>query len=133
MFFQRTTALFFAILNISNVVKQRLTKPNPPTAIFCCNDWMAIGAINAAKQLGFKVPEDFSIIGFDNIIISKIIEPKLTTVDQGMFRLGLTSAKLLLNMILGESDKTLYKKIILDTNLIKRSSCVSIKGRSCHK
>lgn len=105
-------------------VKERMQQKNPPTAIFCCNDWMATGAINGAKQLGLAVPQDISVVGFDNIVISQISEPKLTTVDQGMFKLGESAAKLLLEVIEDNGRKQGLKKVILETALIKRQSCV---------
>lgn len=104
-------------------VKKRLLGGNRPTAIFCCNDWMATGAIHGAKQLGLGIPDDFSVIGFDNIVISQLSEPKLTTVDQGMFQLGQGAAQLLLEVIEGKKEKGCLKKIILETKLVKRDSC----------
>lgn len=90
------------------------------TAIFACNDLMAVGAINACKRLGLKVPSDISIIGFDNIELSKIVEPKLTTVDQNMALLGENSAELLLEKINNNNDFS--KKIILNNKLIIRET-----------
>ena len=106
-----------------DMVIRRLEKGNPPTAIFCCNDWMATGAINAAKHLGVRVPEDFSIIGFDNIVISQLSEPKLTTIDQTMLKLGQGAAALLLEVIEGKKGEGSLKKVILETKLVKRNSC----------
>ncbi len=107
-----------------DIVMDRFKKENVPTAIFCCNDWMAIGAINVAKQLGLNVPNDVSVIGFDNVIVSQISEPKLTTVDQNMFKLGESAAQLLLELINGKNEKDTLKKIMIETKLIKRDSCM---------
>ncbi len=108
-------------------VRNRLTKPRPPTAIFCCNDWMATGAINAAKHIGIKVPDQFSVVGFDNIVVSQLSEPKLTTVNQKMNELGVISARLLLEVIeeKGENGGT-FKRVTSEVELIKRESCSKI-------
>ena len=65
-----------------------------PTAIMCCNDLMGVGALNACKRLGRKVPDDISVMGYDNISLSRLVEPKLTTMDQNMFQLGSNAASL---------------------------------------
>ena len=49
---------------------------------FCCNDLMGVGAVNACRRLNLKIPEDISIMGYDNVSLSHFIEPKLTTMDQ---------------------------------------------------
>ena len=89
-----------------------------PTAIFCFNDLMGVGAINACKRLGKKVPEDISVMGYDNISLSRLVEPKLTTMDQNMFQLGSNAASLLIEKIQGGQSK----RITLDNVLIKRDS-----------
>lgn len=90
------------------------------TALFAVNDLMAIGAINACKKLGLRVPQDISVIGFDNILLSKYVEPKLTTVDQNTFLLGYNSAQLIIEKI--NSKDKYNKKIILNTSLVERES-----------
>ncbi len=97
-----------------------LTKARKITAIFACNDLMAVGAINACKRLGLNVPEDISVIGFDNIELSKIVEPKLTTVDQNMSLLGENAAELLLEKI--STNNEFSKKITLNNKLVIRET-----------
>ena len=94
------------------------------TALLACNDWMAVGALNAAKAMGIAVPDKLSIIGFDNTIISQITEPRLTTVDQSMTRLGQLAAERICELIT-ESDQS-NKKIVIETKLIQRESCAKI-------
>lgn len=106
-------------------VMDRLNKANPPTAIFACNDTMAVGTLNAAKKIGLKVPEDISIIGYDNTMISEMTEPKLTTVDQNMYQLGQKAAKRLREIIKKEDDS--FIKIVLENKLIKRETVSTIK------
>ncbi|MCT4596641.1 MAG: LacI family transcriptional regulator [Vallitalea sp.] len=90
------------------------------TCLFACNDWMAVGALNAAKSLNISVPDEFSIIGFDNTIISQITEPRLTTVDQNMTGLGQISGKRICELI--EDKSSGNKKIVIETKLVKRES-----------
>lgn len=92
-----------------------------PTAIFACNDLMAIGVVEACRSVGLKVPEDISVIGFDNTLLSQISYPKITTVDLKMESVGRKAAEKMLNLI---EDEDSYKiKIVLDTSLVIRESC----------
>jgi DNA-binding LacI/PurR family transcriptional regulator len=59
-----------------------LALPNPPTAVFAINDLMAIGALEAARAAGMRVPEDVAVVGFDNIPATSWVRPRLTTVAQ---------------------------------------------------
>ncbi|WP_196596161.1 LacI family DNA-binding transcriptional regulator [Pectinatus frisingensis] len=95
------------------------------TAIFACNDLMAVGAINGCHRLGLKVPADISVIGFDNIALSRFIEPKLTTIDQNMALLGQSATALLIEKI--ESHNTTSDEIILENTLIERNTTASVK------
>ncbi|MEG2994249.1 MAG: substrate-binding domain-containing protein, partial [Erysipelotrichaceae bacterium] len=78
------------------------------------------GVIDACKELAMDVPKDFSIIGFDNIILSKFVQPKLTTVDQNMVQLGLNAASLIVENI--EAGKKLNKTIVLNPKLVIRET-----------
>lgn len=89
------------------------------TALIACNDLMATGALNACHELGIKVPNEFSIIGFDNIVLSQMTSPKLSTVDQNMRKLGEKSAELLLNYIEKGYE---VDKVLVETKLILRES-----------
>lgn len=102
------------------VIITLLQSEQRPKALLACNDWMAVGALNAAKTLNIHVPDDFRIIGFDNTIISQITEPKLSTVDQQMTRLGKLAANRLYNMMTEEDTEN--QKIFLETKLIIRES-----------
>jgi len=92
----------------------------PPVAILACNDWMAVGALNAGRELGKSIPNELRIIGFDNTIISQITEPKLSTVDQQMMQLGLVAGERL-NYMMTHEERS-YKKIYVATKLIIRDS-----------
>ena len=97
-----------------------ILKTSSATAAFACNDLMAVGVLNACKKLNLDVPKDLSIIGYDNIDLSKFVEPKLTTIDQNMFLLGTNAATLLLEKI--EYDNSYSKRIILINSLIERDT-----------
>lgn len=90
------------------------------TALFSCNDLMAVGALNASKALGIDVPTDFRIIGFDNTITCSITHPPLSSVDQNMKLLGKTTGECLLALISGDHPN--QKKITIKTHLIIRNT-----------
>ncbi|MCX7668371.1 MAG: substrate-binding domain-containing protein, partial [Atribacterota bacterium] len=97
-----------------------LTLPHPPTAIFCMNDLMALGAISAIREHGFSIPEDFSVIGLDNTILSEYSYPPLTTVAQPFDRMAREALNLLIKLI--EGKKIRKKEILLSPELLLRSS-----------
>src|SRR6476619_1681981 len=76
-----------------------LGRKTPPTAIFCFNDEMAMGAVETAKRRGFRVPLDVSIVGFDDIRFARCIDPPLTTVAQPMRAIGEGTVRLLLHIL----------------------------------
>jgi len=91
-----------------------------PTAIFACNDLMAFGVLQAARELGLRCPEDLSIAGFDSLEFTKFTDPSLTSVYQPGYQLGATSARLLLQRI--DGMRSAPKKVLLPTELRKRNS-----------
>lgn len=105
--------------NTTNKVYDVL-KDTKCTAVFACNDLMAVGVLNACKKLKIKVPKDMAVMGFDNIVIGKYMEPPLTTVDQNMFLLGTNAAQLLIEKI--KYDNKYSKKVILNNSIIKRGT-----------
>jgi LacI family transcriptional regulator, repressor for deo operon, udp, cdd, tsx, nupC, and nupG len=98
-----------------------LTASSPPTALFCANDAMAIGAIIAAKQLGLRVPADLSIVGFDDIEIAAFYDPPLTTIHQPRREIGKRSMSELVALLEGRR-KTVGRRITLPHALIVRGS-----------
>ncbi|HBF38442.1 MAG TPA: hypothetical protein DDW50_14130 [Firmicutes bacterium] len=97
-----------------------------PTAIFAANDQMAMGAIAAITESGFKVPEDISIIGFDDIEAASVVQTPLTTIRQPIEEMGKNATEILFRLING---KDVPETVILHkTELVKRSSCASIGG-----
>jgi LacI family transcriptional regulator len=98
------------------------------TAILTLSDLLAIGVYEAAKEKGISIPEDYSVIGYDNIFATKYISPPLTTIHQPKIRTGKFSVTVLLDQI-NDAGKT-YQKIKLDPRLIVRDSVKKLKTTS---
>lgn len=92
----------------------------PPDAIFCANDLMAMGCIEALKQLGLGVPEDVAVIGFDDRDIARFLHPPLTTLVLPQYEMGQTAAELLLDSAGGLEGRT--TRIKVECELIVRES-----------
>lgn len=100
--------------------QQFLAQPIPPTAIFACNDLMAIGVINAAVKQGWQVPDRLSVIGFDDIRMAAYINPLLTTVAQPKYEMGSIATTMLLERI--HNQEMAPRQKLLDTQLVVRES-----------
>ncbi len=98
-----------------------LIMQEPPTAIFAANDMMAFGAIEAAMSRELHIPEQLSIIGFDDVPQAMFSYPKLTTVRQPLDQMGHTATRLLLSIIDNPEQKPQH--ITLSTKLIERDTC----------
>lgn len=90
-----------------------------PTAVFVSGDWMALGAIKAFREKGISVPEDISIIGYDDMAFLQYSFPALTTVHQDKRQIGITSAKHLIDKINGEE----VESVKIDVRIIERETC----------
>jgi len=100
----------------------RLLKlPQPPSAIFAISDYMAVGAMQAIKAVGLHIPNDIALIGFNDIPISAMLDPPLTSFSMPSYRLGTEVMKMLMSLIQGKKPKR--NKIILPTPLVTRQSC----------
>lgn len=97
-----------------------------PTALFCEADYMAISVIKSLTELGIKVPDDISVIGFDNIFESQVVTPELTTIHVKKDRIALLAVEKLVKQI--ENNDTDKIKLLVDTELIERKSCAIYKG-----
>ena len=99
---------------------------NPPSAIFASNDQTAMGVFQVAQELGVRIPEDLSVIGFDNISESKYLG--LTTVNQFISKMGFVATQMLIKLIIGEPlDSQTYK---MQTELVIRNSCQAFVEKS---
>ncbi|WP_160684603.1 LacI family DNA-binding transcriptional regulator [Clostridium sp. C2-6-12] len=106
-------------------MKELLRLKDRPTAVFAACDKIAFGAIDAMKEEGVNIPEDISIIGYDDIEIAKYITPKLTTIRQNREEIGKTAVDLLVKQI-NEKAKLKINKII-PVELVVRDSCKKIE------
>lgn len=100
-----------------------LDLPNPPTVIFASNDVMAMGAMDAIRNRGLRIPDDVSVVGFDNIPQASLVRPALTTVEQPLEKMGRVATQMLLELL--EHPESKVQRIELPTKLIIRDSCRS--------
>src|SRR5258708_29444341 len=99
-----------------------------PTAIFATNDIVAIGAWRKLVESGFRIPGDISIMGFDDIEISRFLVPPLTTVAQPYREIGTQAVELLVNLVQsGDAKKPAEKNVILTPTLRVRGSTAPLK------
>jgi LacI family repressor for deo operon, udp, cdd, tsx, nupC, and nupG len=103
-----------------NAAFQFCNMKNRPTAIFSMNDEMAIGAMQTLKNQGFKIPEDISVTGFDDIAYAKYSDPSLTTISQPAEEMGKMAMDMLLKVIEGEPLS--QRECVLPTEFIIRKS-----------
>ncbi len=99
-----------------------MTQKNKPEVIFAANDMMAIGCYNAARTLGIKIPGDIGVAGFDDIVISQYLTPRLTTVQVPISEIGLSAARMLLQKINSNEDYQ-PQHLKIPTKLIVGGSC----------
>ncbi|MDF2718724.1 MAG: transcriptional regulator, LacI family, partial [Paenibacillus sp.] len=99
---------------------EMLRSEDSPTAIFASNDLLAIGAVQAAKELRLTIPWDLSVIGFDNTLLAGIVDPPLTTVAQPIAQMGRQVMDLIIQEIRGQ--KQAKQRIVLMPELIVRQS-----------
>lgn len=104
--------------------RKLLDLDNRPQAIFTSSDLLAFGVIDALKDAELNIPEDVAVMGFDNLKISSLMTPKLSTVAKPLHKMGLSGARLLLDVIESEKNGDLVmEEIILQSKLKIRKSC----------
>jgi len=108
------------------VTEQIITTLKDFDAIFFSNDIMAIGGIKVLLRKGYKIPDDVSVVGFDNVKYAEFIEPELTTIAQPIYEMGSTACKLLVNILNGVEVEN--KKVYFEPTLIVRATT---EGTSC--
>ncbi|EFO31194.1 HTH-type transcriptional repressor PurR [Roseibium sp. TrichSKD4] len=105
------------------VVERLFIKGEVPTAFFCFNDNISVGVISTLQLRGYRIPDDFSVIGFDDIPFASNFSPGLTTIRQPRQRIGELGMNLLLDTL---SNRTMPSEIHkLRDDLIVRNSCAS--------
>jgi LacI family transcriptional regulator len=105
-----------------------LALPEPPTAIFAGNDWMALGAIEAVTSQGLSVPSDISIVGVDDITLAAHAHPPLTTVSIPKREMARTTTELLLRYLQSADGVSEPEKILIDPHLVVRHSTARLNS-----
>ncbi len=100
--------------------RQLLERDDRPTAIFAANDVSALATISVAEGLGLTVPDDLSVIGFDNVPEAALSEPSLTTIEQPIRQMGFDAAQILIRLI---AKQQVPEHTLLPTRLVVRGSC----------
>ncbi|MFD6752530.1 MULTISPECIES: LacI family DNA-binding transcriptional regulator [Micromonospora] len=113
----------FRIESAAGTAAELLALPDRPTAVFAGNDLSAISTINVARNMGLSVPDDLSVIGFDNVPESALVNPPLTTIMQPIQRMGAEALRLLVDLIAGV-ERDIH--IRLPTELVVRASCRAV-------
>jgi LacI family transcriptional regulator len=103
-----------------DAAERLLSRDDRPTAIFAFNDNIAIGVLHAARRLGLSVPDDLSVVGFDDTAQATIVMPALTTVRQPLAELGRTGVSLLTRLLEGQRIDAL--RMELSTRLVVRET-----------
>jgi DNA-binding LacI/PurR family transcriptional regulator len=109
----------------AQAMEQLLTMPNPPTAVFCYNDMSALGALRVLHGRGIHVPQDISIVGFDDLAIASYTSPLLTTVSQPKQQMGRLAMEMMIKLLSRIDSKTNIK---VDGELIVRESTAPPKS-----
>ena len=112
--------------NTTKIFEEYLNDDKEFTAVFACNDLMAVGVINSCNSAGIKIPDDLSIIGFDNTLLSSISNPKLTSVDLNIKKVAETAAGEIIS--LSKNNELSLEKVTFDSRLFLRDSCAIPKG-----
>jgi len=107
------------------MTRKLLARHSKVTAIFAANDAMAFGAIRAIVEAGLSIPEDLSLIGFDNVELSSIIRPPLTTIHQPKYEMGQAAAEILLRLA-GRRQGQVPEHRMLGVDLVERQSCRAV-------
>jgi LacI family repressor for deo operon, udp, cdd, tsx, nupC, and nupG len=112
----------FSIESGAAAAERLLGRADPPTAIFCFNDEMAMGVIEMARQRSFHVPRDLSVVGFDDIRFARHTHPPLTTIAQPMRQIGEGTVRLLLGILSGGDEMDTPASVTLRHTLVVRAS-----------
>ena len=120
----------FSIESGAAAAERLLGRKEPPTAIFCFNDEMAMGVVEVARRLGVRVPARLSVVGFDDIRFARHMDPPLTTIAQPMRQIGEGTVRLLLSILAGGGDAETPESVTLPHKLVVRASTAPPPRRS---
>ena len=117
----------FSIRSGAEAAACLLSRPTPPTGIFCFNDEMAMGVISHTRSRGLRIPDDLSVVGFDDIRFAECVDPPLTTIAQPMRAIGEGTVALLLQILDGSQDPP--RSVTLPHTLRVRASTAAPAAR----
>jgi LacI family repressor for deo operon, udp, cdd, tsx, nupC, and nupG len=120
----------FSIESGAAAAERLLGRGEPPTAIFCFNDEMAMGVMEVARAKRVRIPQQLSVVGFDDIRFARHMDPPLTTVAQPMRQIGEGTVRLLLGILAGGHDAETPESVTLPHKLVIRSSTAPPPRRS---
>lgn len=110
----------FEIITGAKAAKKLMSYQTKPDGILAINDRVAMGAIKFLKKTGYRIPEDISVIGFDNDPMCLAVEPELTTCNQPIAELARTSFNAIIEQI--ENRDAIKKRVVINGNIIRRNS-----------
>ncbi|MDH3941836.1 MAG: substrate-binding domain-containing protein, partial [Xanthomonadales bacterium] len=110
----------------SRGLEELLRIGQPFSAVICANDEMAAGALGVARERGLEIPEDLSVIGFDNVFFTRYFRPKLSTIDYQISGMGQMAARAVLKIVYG--DKDLEVQNMFQPTVVMRSSVTCKTG-----
>lgn len=117
----------FLLQGGQDAISELLSLKEAPTALVVIDDLMALGIINKLEKMGLSVPHDISIVSFNNLLLSEISNPPLTSVDIDIFHLGMHAAKILIEKIKNPDEPE--KRIIVPYKMVIRNSCRKIEQK----
>lgn len=106
-------------------IQSLLTQSSRPTAVFCCSDTIAVGAYQAIQQQGLRIPQDLSIMGYDDIELARYLSPPLSTICQPKAELGKLAVEALLQRIKNPNEN--YRTLVLEPTCVLRESVYTFK------
>ena len=106
-------------------IQSLLTQSSCPTAVFCCSDTIAVGAYQAIQQQGLRIPQDLSIMGYDDIELASYLSPPLSTICQPKSELGKLAVETLLQRIKNPNEN--YRTLVLEPTCVLRESIYTFK------
>lgn len=106
-------------------IQSLLTQSSRPTAVFCCSDTIAVGAYQAIQQQGLRIPQDLSIMGYDDIELARYLSPPLSTICQPKAELGKLAVETLLQRIKNPNEN--YRTLVLEPTCVLRESIYTFK------
>ena len=112
----------FSIESGAAAAERLLGRSERPTAVFCFNDEMAMGVVEVARRMGARVPQQLSVVGFDDIRFARHMDPPLTTIAQPMRQIGEGTVRLLLSILAGGHDAETPESVTLPHKLVVRAS-----------